>query len=404
MTACHTKTVRSQPDDFPKRLTSFPETCQAFDLHVIACLNRPILRYNQKHRIVSSPILVLLIMEALTENQVVLNSARTGSQADFARLAEPHRRELQVHCYRMLGSLQDAEDLVQETLVRAWQKLDTFEGRASFRAWLYKIATNACLDALDRRPKRTLPPLSHPPSDPAAPPAPPVLEPIWLEPIPDELLDDASNTPEARYDARESITLAFLTALQVLPPRQRAVLILCDVLDWHAEEAGEALGLTVSSVNSALHRARVSLAKHYRGHDMESIRAEPSDDKTRALLEQYVRAWQEADIDGLIALLKEEAKFPMPPSPTWYQGKAAIRKFVMDKILAGDARGRFRLLPTRANGQPAVAWYRRDETTGAYQAFGVQVLTYDGDLLSDITTFPNPGLFRFFGLPLQVKA
>jgi RNA polymerase sigma-70 factor (ECF subfamily) len=334
----------------------------------------------------------------------LLKAARGGSQTDFTKLAEPHRRELQLHCYRMLGSLQDAEDLVQETLLRAWQKLHTFEGRASFRAWLYRIATNACLDALEGRPKRTLPPSRQSASDPNAPLLPPITEPIWLEPIPDDFLDDPSISPEARYDARESITLAFLAALQVLPPRQRAVIILSDVLDWHAAQAAETLDLSVSAVNSALHRARVTLAKHYRARGLDSIHSQPEDEKTKALLERYVRAWEEADIDALIALLKEEATYPMPPYPSWYKGKAAIRAFVSHTILAGQAAGRYRLVATRANAQPAFAWYMRDESVGVYRAFAIQVVTMDGELIGDITTFPNPGLFRYFDLPLELKA
>lgn len=340
----------------------------------------------------------------MTEDLALLEAAHAGSRADFARLAEPHRRALRVHCYRMLGSLQDAEDLVQETLLRAWQKLDTFEGRASFRAWLYRIATNACLDALARRPKRTLPSARQPASDPHAPPAPPIAEPIWLEPIPDDWWDDLEQTPEARYDARESITLAFLVALQVLPPRQRAVLILCDVLDWHAVETAKALGFSVSAVNSALHRARVTLAKHYREHDIERIRAVPSDERTRALLDRYVRAWENADLDALLDLMKEDASFPMPPFPSWYRGKAAIRTFIASTILAGEARDRFRLVRIHANGQPAFAWYRRDDTSGDYRAFAIQVLALDGDRLAEITTFANPGLFPFFEMPSERKA
>jgi RNA polymerase sigma-70 factor, ECF subfamily len=358
--------------------------------------------YN--HRTVFAIPFVILFEEQPTDDLIGLEGALPARRTDFAKLVEPHRRELQVHCYRMLGSLQDAEDLTQETLLRAWQKLNTYEGRASFRAWLYRIATNACLDVLKRRPRRTLPPSRQPASDPSLSPLPPVLEPIWLEPIPDDWLDDAGANPEARFDARESITLAFLAALQVLPPRQRAVLLLCDVLDWPAAQAAGILDLTIPAVNSALHRARVTLARHYHTRGLESFRAQPDNEKTRALLDRYVRAWEEADVDALIALLKDEAAFPMPPSPSWYQGKAAIRAFVSQRILAGDAAGRFRLVATRANAHPAFAWYQRDETARRYAPFGIQVLTLDGELFSDITTFPNPGLFRYFGLPSELMA
>ncbi len=331
-----------------------------------------------------------------------LAAARAGDREAFAQLAEPHRRELRVHCYRMLGSLQDAEDLVQETLLRAWQRLNTFEGRAPFRAWLYKIATNLCLDALALRQRRSLPPVKYPAADPRVPLAPPPSEPDWLEPFPDELVADQDAGPEARYTARESITLAFLTALQLLPPRQRAILILRDVLDWHAEETAELLELTVSSVNSALFRARTTLAKHYRKIEQDSLPIVPADEMTRTLLDRYVRAWETADIDGLITLLKEDATFPMPPSPSWYLGRDAIRAFIQANILDGDARGRWRLLPTRANGSPAFAWYRRI-SPDRFVAFAIQILTLEKGLIADVTTFPLPALFSFFRLASEIS-
>ena len=328
-------------------------------------------------------------------------SAKT--RQEFENLAEPHRSELQVHCYRMLGSFQDAEDLVQETLLRAWQKLNTYEGRASFRAWLYKIATNACLDALARRPKRALPPQTHRAANPDAPMSPPITEPIWLEPFPDDLIADTSMNPEAQYSARESITLAFLAALQILPPRQRAVLILRDVLDWHADEVAKLLELTTPAVNSALFRARRTMAKHYHARSTEGLRADVDDPATRALLARYVHAWETADINELIPLLKEDATFPMPPSPSWYRGRDAIRKFAATKLLIGDARGRFRLVPMHANGQPAFGWYQRDESSHVYRAFAIHVLTLKGNLIADATTFPLPSFFPKFGLPLELS-
>jgi RNA polymerase sigma-70 factor (ECF subfamily) len=303
----------------------------------------------------------------------------------------------------MLGSLQDAEDMVQETLLRAWQKLDKFEGRASFRAWLYKIATNVCLDALGRRPRRALPTTTHRPAEPAVPPTPPILEPIWLEPFPDDWLSDEAFSPEARYGARESITLAFLAALQFLPARQRAVLILRDVLDWRAAEVAKLLDLSVPAVTSALHRARVTMAKHYRARGVASLLANPGDPETRALLDQYVHAWEHANIDALIALLKKEATFLMPPSPAWYRGREAIRTFVTTTLLQGDARGRWRLLPMCANAQPGFAFYQRDESDG-YRAFALQVLTLKGKEIADATTFPLAAQFPKFGLPLELKA
>jgi RNA polymerase sigma-70 factor (ECF subfamily) len=304
----------------------------------------------------------------------------------------------------MLGSLLDAEDLVQETLLRAWRRLETYEGRASFRAWLYKIATNACLDALDRRARRTLPPARGPASHPNAPQRPPIAEPIWLEPFLDDLLAGASAGLEARYETRESITLAFLAALQTLPPRQRAVLILRDVLDWRASEVAAMLDVTVPSVNSALHRARSTLAQRYHQPGAEAVPATPPDEATRALLDRYMRAWETADVDALVALLREDVTFPMPPSPSWYQGRSAVRDFITRSILAGDARGRWRLLPTRANASPAFAWYRRADSGDVYHAFAIQVLTIEGELIADVTTFALPSSFPYFGLPHQLRA
>src|SRR5512135_202519 len=217
-----------------------------------------------------------------------LAAARTGDQREFSRLTEPYRHELQLHCYRILGSLQDAEDIVQETLLRAWRRLDTYEERAPLRAWLYKIATNACFDALGKRPRRVLPTTHYAPADPRQPFAPPITDPIWLEPYPDDLIAEPEAGPEARYSLHESVSLAFLAALQSLPPRQRAVLILCDVLDWHASEAAQLLEITVPAVNSALHRARVTMRKNYHTRGREGLPASLSDQTLRPLLERYV--------------------------------------------------------------------------------------------------------------------
>jgi RNA polymerase sigma-70 factor (ECF subfamily) len=330
-----------------------------------------------------------------------LAAARAGDERAFGQLTEPHRRELQVHCYRLLGSLHDAEDLVQETMLRAWRRLDTYEGRASFRAWLYKIATNACLDALDKRPRRALPPVTYPAADPYAPPAPPVADPIWLEPLPDDLLADAEETPEARYSTRESVTLAFLVALQALPPRQRAVVILCDVLDWRASEAAEALGLTVSAVNSALHRARVTLTQRYHRREAAPL---PPDARTRALLDRYIRAWETADVGALVGLLKDDAVFAMPPVPTWYRGREAVRVALTTVAFAGEpgvARERWRLLLTRANAAPALAVYQRDEG-GLYRGLGLQVLRVAGDAIAESIFFLHPAVLGRFNLPSEL--
>jgi len=328
-----------------------------------------------------------------------LPAALAGDSAAFESLTEPYRRELLAHCYRILGSLEDAEDLVQETLLRAWKRLNTYEGRASLRAWLYKIATNACLDALARRPRRGLPPGLYPQADPHAPLPAPVTEPVWLEPFPDELLAPAEATPEARIERRESISLSFLAALQNLSPRQRCVLILSDVLDWHAGELADMLGASLSSVNSLLHRARATLKKVYPSRHEQTSTSLPSDPLTRALLERYLHAWESADVDEIISLLIEDTTFAMPPLPLWLRGRSAIRAFIVAGILDGAARGRWHLQPLRANGAPGFAWYLKDADQHKYKAYAIQTLTLSEERISSITTFLQPALFRFFNLP-----
>ena len=331
------------------------------------------------------------------------------SAQQFSELTEPYRRELQVHCYRILGSFHEAEDLVQEAFLRAWKRLETFEGRASFRAWLYKIATNACLDFLDqRRSRRLLPFELHPASEPNSAILPPASEMTWLEPFPDEWLNDPSAVnPEARYTASESVSLSFLTALQVLPPRQRAVLILRDVLDFSALETAEVLEITVASANSALHRARATLAQRYHGKRPEDTTVSLTDERTQSLLDLFVKAWESADVEGLVALLKEDAILAMPPSPSWYQGRDAIRSFVSTTIFSEggmfgrDAAHRWRLIPTRANASPAFAIYQHTEGN-EYQAFGMHVLEYRDGRLTQIISFIDPSLPARFALPEEL--
>ncbi len=331
-----------------------------------------------------------------------LAAALNGSADEFSQLTEPHRRELQVHCYRILGSLADAEDMVQETFLHAWRRLGTFQGRSSFRAWLYRIATNACLDALDKRVRRQrqrrLPTSAYPAADPHTPTAPPPTEISWLEPFPDEwLMDPAAVNPEAHYSTYESISLAFLVALQSLPPRQRAVLILTDVLDWSAQETADLLGTSLSAVASALHRARSTMEGAYNRRVPEDRAGLSTDPRTRELLDRYVRAWQTADVDGLVNLLKADAVFSMPPSPSWYRGHPAILEFLSSAVLGdagtfeGRAVGRWRLLLTSANGEPAFAVYQRVEV-GDYQPFGIHVLTLDANKVSQIICFIDPAL------------
>jgi RNA polymerase sigma-70 factor (ECF subfamily) len=330
---------------------------------------------------------------------VHLAGALSGSTDEFSALTEPHRHELRVHCYRILGSLTEAEDMVQETFLHAWRRLSTFQGRSSFRAWLYKIATNACLDALDkRRTRRLLPVNVVPATDPDSPIAPPSYEISWLEPFPDEwLVDRGATNPETRYSANESVSLAFLAALQSLPPRQRAVLILSDVLDWSAQEMADLLGTSLSAVASALHRARVTMAASYHGRIPEERGSLPADAHTREMLDRYMQAWQTADVDGLVDLLTEDAVLSMPPSPSWYRGRSDIRAFTLATLFAdeamfkGKAAGRWHLVPTYANGQPAFAMFQKLES-GGYQPSGVQVLTLEAGRLAAIICFLDPTL------------
>ena len=340
-------------------------------------------------------------------NDERLAAARQGDEQSFGELTEPYRRELQVHCYRILGSLHEAEDMVQETMLRAWRRLDTFEGRSTFRSWLYKIATNACLDVIDRRRgRRLLPNQRSNPSDPQGQFLPPPPEFLWLEPIPDEWLEDvAAVNPETRYTESESISLAFLTALQALPPRQRAVLILRDVLEFSAQESADVLELTVPSVNSALHRARMTLSQHYHGRERHVLTSSPTDERTQWLLDHFLHAWENADVELLVTLLKEDALLAMPPSPSWYQGRENIGLFVAatvfadDGMFGGQASGRWRLIRTSANGLPAFAIYQRIQT-GEYQAFGIHVLYYEGAQLSQIISFIDPTLPAYFVSPI----
>ncbi len=316
------------------------------------------------------------------------------NEQEFAALAEPYRRELQAHCYRMMGSVQDAEDMVQDAFLRAWRARDTYEGRASFRAWLYKIATNACLDALDKRSRRVIPATRQAVSTMDEPIPPAVMEPIWLEPYPDDLLAGDEVNPEGQVSARENITLAFMAALHLLPPRQRAILILRDVLDWQASEVATLLELTVPAVKSALHRARTTLADQGRKADVSACTL---DKGTQSQLDRYVRAWETADVNTLLALLKDDATFSMPPIPSWYRGRESIGGLVSATVFSGDANGRWRLLPTHANQQQALGLYRQTQT--GYGGYGIQVLTFADGEIADIITFRNPGLMQYFSLP-----
>jgi RNA polymerase sigma-70 factor (TIGR02960 family) len=325
-----------------------------------------------------------------------LSRARSGDQAAFERLVEPYRRELQVHCYRILGSFQDAEDMLQETLMAAWRGVDGFEGRASVRTWLYRIATNACLGALRRaRPARQMPPPPEPPGEyPAATRT--TIEPIWLEPYPDAWLDelpDAMPGPEARYNSREAIELAFVVALQQLSPRERAAVILKDVLGFRAAEAAELLDTSEPAVNSALQRARDKLDRR-RG---EVGAPPPGSPRERELVGRFARAFESGDVGSVVALLSENARLTMPPEPMEYLGPPAIGRFLSTVPARGDLE-RFKLVATRANGQPAFACYLRTHE-GPLRAYGLMVLTLSRDRVVAITGFPDTSVFASFGLP-----
>ena len=314
---------------------------------------------------------------------------------EFVRRADPYRRELLAHCYRMLGSIQDAEDQVQETLIRAWRSYGDFEGRASLRTWLHRIATNNCLRVLETRDRRPLPSgLGGPGDDPDG--AVPVAraEVPWLQPLPDSAVLGNADDPAAVVASRASMRLALIAALQHLPPRQRAVLILRDVLGWHSPEVADLLGISTAAANSVLQRARAQIAQL--APDEDDIR-EPDDPDLRGLLDQYAAAFETADVGSLTELLREEATLEMPPQPVWYEGREMVVRFLASRVLvrAGD----FRLVPVGANFQPAfAAYWRRDD--GPYLAHAIMVLAIRDRRVSRIVSFNDDSLFPAFGLAL----
>lgn len=317
----------------------------------------------------------------------------------FAAVVGRHRRELEVHCYRLLGSTEDAEDIVQETFLRAWRRRETFRGRSTLRAWLYGIATNACLDALERRSRRLLPPFVTAAADPFEA-VPPASEVGWLEPYPDRLLDeivDVEEGPDEAIVARETIELAFLVAIQHLPPRQRAVLILRDVVGWSARETAEVLDMSVVAGNSALQRARGRLREHLPEHRLEWRRSRPADASERAVLSQYMDAWKRTDVDALVALLKEDARLTMPPTPAWYAGRAAIGRFFANYPFSPAARPHLHV-PTRANRQPAFAVFIRPTPSAAPRPFALEVLRIEDRLIEEIDYFLQPELLERFAV------
>lgn len=320
-----------------------------------------------------------------------LTAARSGDDAAFRALIAPYQRELRAFCYRMSGSLADADDLLQDSLVRAWRGLHTYEGRASLRTWLYKVAWSACIHALESRAARALPVDVGAPADPNDPMPPPRDD--WVGPCPANVYADAA-PPDAAYSSRESVALAFLAALQLLPPRQRAILIARDVLGWTADECAEAFDTTLASVTSALQRARETIAER-----SPRWRASvPDDATTRSLLARYIAAWEQADSAAFAALLHAEATFSMPPLPIWLRGPEAISASVELMVFAEDGPEAFRFVETEANGLPALAAYRRN-AAGELAAASIHVLTISGDRITDITVFLDPSLLPRFGLP-----
>jgi RNA polymerase sigma-70 factor (TIGR02960 family) len=309
----------------------------------------------------------------------------------FRELTEPHRRELQVHCYRILGSVQDAEDLVQETLLAAWRGLDAFEGRASLRAWLYRIATNRCLNALRARSRR---PQEVQAMDDSPEPTR-RTEPVWLEPYPDVLLEDVPD-PAARYEARESIELAFIVALQHLPPRQRAAVVLRDVLGFRTAEVADILESSEASVKGALQRARAALPA------VDRDRApQPNSARERRLVGHFADAVERGDVDAMVALLTDDSRLTMPPQPVEYQGHEAIAAFLHHRA---ELRGvPLRLVPTRANTQPAFGCYLPDAHAAIARPYALFVLTLEGDAIAAVTWFSDTGVFPHFGLPRTLR-
>jgi RNA polymerase sigma-70 factor (ECF subfamily) len=320
----------------------------------------------------------------------LLEAAGAGDERAYAELVEPHRGALHAHCYRMLGSVHDAEDAVQETLLRAWRSLPSFQGRSSLRSWLYTIATNVCLRAIERRPGRVLPIDYGPPSDPHRPLGEPLVESTWIEPYPDERLglDDGLAGPEARYEQRESVELAFIAALQNLPARQRAVLILRDVLGFSGAEVAAALRTTPASVYSALQRAHETVDHRLPELSQQATLSSLGNARLREIVDRYVQAWERHDVDAIVAMLTESVTIAMPPTATWYRGRAAVEAFLGARPLDGSRR--WWLTPSRANGQLAARAHLWDPAAGGFRLHHTAVLTLGGGLVDEINTFLGP--------------
>jgi RNA polymerase sigma-70 factor (ECF subfamily) len=321
----------------------------------------------------------------------------------FSQLVASYRAALHAHCYRMLGSVQDAEDALQDTLLSAWRGLPSFEARASLKSWLYRIATNACLKMIQRRPKRVLPVDYGPAADPHDPLEQPLVESIWLDPYPDRglELEDLNASPDVRYEQRESVELAFVAALQYIPGRQRAVLILRDVLGFSAKEVANTLEMTPAAVDTALQRAHKTVDDRLPARSQQATLKALGDKRMREMIDCFVNAWERADVDSVVAMLARDVTITMPPTPTWYRGHDAVASFLQTVALAPDKR--WRLLRVNANGQPAFGEYLWNERTRTFVAEAVTVLTMSDDLIVDITSFRRPDLFTRFGLPEQLE-
>jgi RNA polymerase sigma-70 factor (ECF subfamily) len=323
-----------------------------------------------------------------------LTAAQGGDESAFESLLEPFQSELQAHCYRMLGSVHDAEDVMQEVLLRAWRGLPDFQGRSSLRTWLYRIAANSCLNAIESRSRRHLPVDLGPSVEDT-----PATEVLWLEPFPETSAARVEQgSPVGRYELREGLELAFVAALQYLPPNQRAALILRDVLGFSAKDAAEALDTTTTAVNSALQHARRTVEARVPERSQQTALRELGDAGVRRVVERYVRALENADIDAMVLMLAEDATWSMPPLSAWYQGHDAISRFLVSRPFTI----RWRHLPTEANGQPAVGCYAWDEAARAYVAHTIDVLTLDHEQITAVTAFVDPSLFPRFNLPTRL--
>ena len=338
----------------------------------------------------------------MTERNL-LNAARGGDEQAFGKLVAPYREELEAHCYRMLGSAPDAEDALQDALLGAWRGLSRFEGRSSLRSWLYAITTNACLKAIQRRPKRVLPIDYGPASDPHDRPAEPLIESVWVDPYPDEhlLFEDDSAKPEVRYEQRESVELAFIAALQHLTARQRAVLILRDVLGFSARETAEALETKPTSVDSVLQRAHKTVDARLPEQSQQATLRALGDEDVRGIVNGYMEAWERADVDTVVAMLADGASLEMPPHPSWYSGRDAVAAFLAARPFSEGVR--WRVVPTSANGQLAFGHYIWDADSHVFLPHAISVLTLRGRQIQDITIFRDPDTLARLGLPAKIE-